>query len=64
MPTIGWRDTAFATTEGPNRYRGYTIRVCAEHIERWRDDPDGRFKLKPISGNSTAAELDKFFPSL
>lgn len=64
MPTIGWRDAAFATSESLICYRDYVVRICEEHIEQWKDDPDGRFKLKPVSGNSTAAELDKFFPSL
>ncbi len=64
MSLITWRDTEFVEEEGAIRFRGQLILIRKEHIDRWREDRDGRFQLDPVGSDQEAAELGKFFPSL
>lgn len=64
MPTIGWRDVAHTKVTGPVRFRSVTVHIGAEHVARWTEDPDGRFKVKSSSSDPTRAELGTFYPSL
>jgi hypothetical protein len=63
MSTISWKDLDFAEVPGIMHFNDMTLMLDEEHIRKWKDDPDGRYSLKPqdIAGH---AELDKFFPSL
>ena len=64
MPTIGWNDIAFGDAPGQIRFREFLVSITAEHIARWKDDPDGRYRLKLLSETARTAEPEKFYPSL
>ena len=64
MLTIGWRDVEFGEAPGLVRFRDLMVTLKAEHIARWKDDPDGRFQLRLNAQGTETAELEKFYPSL
>lgn len=64
MSTIAWRDAAYTEASGPVRFRNLTVHIGPQHVAQWKDDPDGRFGVKPSTVDPTKAELGRFFPSL
>ncbi|WP_156386538.1 hypothetical protein [Aureimonas sp. Leaf454] len=64
MQTITWRDADFTVEPGTIRTSRYDVAVEKEHVERWRDDPDGRFLVVPPAHERAPARLEKFYPSL
>ena len=64
MPTLGWDSIGFSEAPGQVRFRDFIVSITEKHIARWKDDPDGRFKLRLTSEAANTAEPEKFYPSL
>jgi hypothetical protein len=65
MIAIRWADVGYPSEPGEREFAGITLRVEADHIAKWREDPDGIWEIENASSSASSRRytLDRWHPS-
>ena len=64
MKTVTWADLFYVTVPGEVAFQGRHLFLLEEHIDRWREDPAGRYSLIISTDDVSEMRLGRFYPSL